>query len=165
MNAVSFAAEKKRFISRDWLIGLTVGGYATLSVAGYFFGGGTWISSSFEAWDYPPPGQLEAFVLLIPGLVIGLLGFVQIHSEALFKHQGNDRIATISVWLNAAAILGFFALIPLNSMTGTVAGYLRSFALVVTGLSFCSGIVTGVANVLWMVARIMRKPGGPTVRA
>lgn len=166
MNVVSFAAKQKRSISRDWLLGLTVGGYATLSVAFYFFGSGSWISSYYEQGDYPP-GQLQGFVLLIPGLLIGLLDFAQIHSEVLFKRQGNERVTTISVWLNAVVILAFFALIPLNSMTGTVAGYLQRFAFIAAGLSFCSGIVTGVLHVVWiLVARKTKnKPPGPFPQA
>lgn len=160
MGPVSFAAEKKKSVSKDWLLGLTVGAYATLAVAFYFFGGGTWISSHSEEWDYYPSGQLGAFVLLIPGLLIGLLDFVQIHPETVFKHHGSDRMTAISVRLNAAAIIGFFAVIPLNSMNGAMVGYVQGFAALAVGLSFCLGIGAGLVHVLWIMTKSWKSPKG-----
>lgn len=166
MNAVSFITEKKQPVSSDWLLGLTVGGYTTLCVACYYFGAGAWISSYPEAGiDDPSPGQLQALLLLIPGLFIGLLDYIQIHSEAVFKRKGNERITTVSVWLNACAILGFFALIALNSMTGVLARFLQRFIFLGAALFFCAGIVIGVLHVLWIVVdtKMKRKPPAPLV--
>ncbi len=39
MDTVSFLFESKRSMSKTWLLGLTVRGYATVSLALYCFGG------------------------------------------------------------------------------------------------------------------------------
>jgi hypothetical protein len=44
MTGVSFLIENKRAVSKDWLLGLTVGGYTILVVALWCFGPGSWIS-------------------------------------------------------------------------------------------------------------------------
>jgi hypothetical protein len=150
MNVVSVLIDNKRSVSKNWLLGLTVGAYSTLSIALYFFGGGRWVSSSFEPIDFPP-GELQAFGLMIPGLFVGLLDYAQIHSEVFFKRKANERLTAVSVWLNAAAILSFLALIPLNSMPWTAVIYLRIITLLSAAICFSLGNLIGVLHVLWMV--------------
>jgi hypothetical protein len=58
MTPVDILAKNERSVSMNWLFGLTVGGYATLAVAFYCFGGGDWIFSYWEPGYYPPPGRL-----------------------------------------------------------------------------------------------------------
>jgi hypothetical protein len=143
--------ENKRSVSKDWVLGFTVGGYATLSIALYFFGMGGWISSSFEPINYLPPGQLQVFELMIPALFVGLLDFAQIHSQVFLNHKANERITAVCVWLNAAAILSFLTLIPLNSMPWTAMTYLRKVTLLCAAISFSLGNLIGVFHVLWIV--------------
>lgn len=152
LNTVRLLTDNKRAVSSHWLVGLTVGSYAIVSVALFFFGGGSWIAPRWEAWvDPAPPGELQSFYLLIPGLLIGLLDFVQIHSEALFKQKGNERVARASLWLNAAAILFVFVSIPLHNVTATVACYALIITFLGATVSFGLGIGIGVLHVGWIL--------------
>jgi hypothetical protein len=156
MNVVPLRIENKRSVSKDWLLGLTVGGYTTLSIALYFFGGGSWIFSYFEAsyyeaTDFSAPGHLQVFELAILGLFIGLLDFAQIHSEVFFNRKAIERITAVSVWLNALAIVSFFALIPLNELPWEPVIFLRTVTLFVLAISFSLCNLIGVLHVLWMV--------------
>jgi len=72
MNVVAFLIENKRSMSKNWLLGLTVGGYATVSLSLYCFGGAL-ISSS-----QVPARNAQALLILIPGFFVGLLDFAQI---------------------------------------------------------------------------------------
>jgi hypothetical protein len=167
MNVVPLTIENKRSVSKDWLLGLTVGGYTTLSIALYFFGGGSWISSNFEASyyegnDFSAPGHLQVFLFTILGLFIGLLDFAQIHSDVFFKQKAIEPITSLSVWLNALAVLSFFALIPLKELAWKPAIFLHTVALFVLVASFCLGNLIGVFHVLWMVTARWRTPGRVT---
>ena len=167
MNVVPLTIENKRSVSKDWLLGLTVGGYTTLSIALYFFGGGSWISSNFEASyyegnDFSAPGHLQVFLFTILGLFIGLLDFAQIHSEVFFKRKAIAQITALSVWLNALAVVSFFALIPLKELPWEPVFFLHTVALFVLVTSFCLGNLIGVFHVLWMVTARWRTPGRGT---
>jgi len=155
MNAVPLLIENKRPVSKDWLLGLTVGGYTTLSIALYFFGGGSWLSSNFEASyyegnDFSAPGHLQVFLFTILGLFIGLLDFAQIHSEVFFKRKAIAQITALSVWLNALAVVSFFVLIPLKELPWEPAIFLHTVALFALVTSFCLGNLIGILHVLWM---------------
>lgn len=147
MNAVPFLVENKRSISKNWLLGLTVGGYGTVSLALYCFGGALVSSSQF------PAGNPQALLFLIPGFFVGLLNFVQIHAEDYFKYKPRERITSVSLWLNAIAIIGFCALLTLKGVFD--GGGLYSFVPVVLGsvaaASFLVGIVVSILNVLWIL--------------
>jgi len=146
MNVVAFLIENKRSMSKNWLLGLTVGGYATVSLSLYCFGGAL-ISSS-----QVPARNAQALLILIPGFFVGLLDFAQIHAVEYFKYQPRERITWFALWLNAIAIIGFYALLTLKGVFG---GGLYSFVPLVLGgvtaASFLVGIVVSMLNVLWIL--------------
>lgn len=147
MNAVSFLIENKRPMSKDWFLGLTVGGYATVSVALYCFGGALVSSSQI------PPGNAQSLLFMIPGFFVGLLDFVQIHAEDYFKYRPHERITWLALWLNTTAIIGFCAILTLRGVIN--GGRLYSWVLLVLGIavavSFLLGVVISVSNVLWIL--------------
>jgi|GEM_PF-2662801 len=139
--------ENARSVSKNWLLGLTVGGYATVSIALYCFGGALVSSGQF------PSGKAQALLFLIPGLFVGLLDFVQIHSGDYFKYKPRERITWFALWLNATAIIGFCALFTLKGVLD--GGGFYSFVPLILGIltasSFLLGIVVSVSNVLWIL--------------
>jgi len=147
MNAVSFLVEHKRAVSKNWLFGLTVGGYATVTLALYCFGGALVSSSQV------PAGNAQALLFMIPGFFVGLLDFVQIHAEDYFKYKPRERIIWSALWLNTIAIVAFCALLTLKDVF--VGGELYSFVPLVLGgvtaASFLVGIVVSILNVLWIL--------------
>ena len=159
MEATSILTESKNSISKNWLLGLTLGGYAILSLALFMFGGGQWI---FPYNDLdptgPPSGQFQAFWLLIPGVFVVSLGFLQVEAESLLGCKANERLTSLSVWLNAVPILGFFALIWLSSMHWVFASFVALATLFASTLAFCLGILMGAANLIWLgIAAIKKK--------
>jgi hypothetical protein len=148
MNAVPSLIEDKRSFSKNWVLGLTVGGYGTVSLALYCFGGAL-ISSSNRV----PAGNAQALLLLIPGFVVGLLDFTQIHAEDYFKYKPREGITWIALWLNATAIIGLCLLLTLKGLID--GGSLYSFLVLgldmLTAASFLFGIVISVSNVLWIL--------------
>jgi hypothetical protein len=134
-------------MSKTWLLCLTVGGYATVSVALYCFGGASVSSSQFHA------GNAQLLLFMIPGFFVGLLDFVQIHAEDYFKFKPRERITWFALWLNAIAIIGFCALLTLKG--GFDGGGLYPILPLVlgsvTGASFLVGILVSILNVLWIL--------------
>jgi hypothetical protein len=147
MDAVSFLFESKCSMSKTWLLGLTVGGYATISVVFYCFGGALVSSSQV------PAGNSQTLLFMIPGLFVGLLDFVQIHAEDYFKFKPREKITWLALWLNAIAIIGFCALLTLKSALdgGGLYSFLRLALGSVTATSFLLGIVVSILNVLWIL--------------
>lgn len=136
--------ENEPFVSKDWLFGLTVGGYATVCVALYCFGG----LSSVQF----PSGKAQAFLFLIPGVVVGLLDLFQIHCEDYFKYKPREWMTWFALWLNATAIMSFCVLLPLR---GVLDGEKVDLAIgatlgIVAAVSFLLGLVVSVSNLLWV---------------
>lgn len=134
-------------MSKTWLLGLTVGGYATVSVALYCFGGAL-VSSSRV-----PAGNPQTLLFTIPGLFVGLLDFVQIRAEDYFKYKPRERITWFALWLNAIAIIGFCALLTLKGVFDGEGLYPFLWLVLgsVTAASFLVGIVVSILNVLWIL--------------
>jgi hypothetical protein len=147
MYAVPLLIENKRFISKNRLLGLTVGGYGTISLALYCFGGALVSSSQV------PAGNAQALLFLIPGFFVGLLDFVQIYAEDYFKYKPRERITWVALWLNATTIIGLCSLLTLKGVLD--GGRFYSFVLLALGIvtvaSFLLGIVISVSNVLWIL--------------
>jgi len=80
------------------------------------------------------------------------LDFAQIHAVEYFKYQPRERITWFALWLNAIAIIGFYALLTLK---GGFGGGLYPFLPLVLGsvaaASFLVGIVVSILNVLWVL--------------
>ena len=145
MNAVSFLFENKRSSPKNWLLGLTVGGYATVSVALYCFGGAL-VSSNF------PTGNPQTLLFMIPGFFVGLLGFIQIHAEDYFKLKPRERITWFALWLNAIAIIGLCILLALKGAFEGGGAYFIPLVLGgVTAASFLIGLVVSIVNTLWIL--------------
>jgi len=81
MQAVPFFAENTRPLSKGYLVGIAVGGYVAIAVAVFCIGGGLFF------FNAPPPGNLQAFLLLIPAFYIGFFDFIQMHAVEYFHHQ------------------------------------------------------------------------------
>jgi uncharacterized membrane protein len=145
---MAFLRNNDRTGSKNWLVGFTVGCYAILSLSLFFFGNGSWLSTYFEPIDYAPPGRLASLVFLAVGLFIGLLDFVQIYSEYVFKYKANRRVTLVSVWLNAMAISSWFALIALNSLDWRAAATVAYCGLVI---AFPLGILISIFHILWIL--------------
>src|SRR5260370_2478119 len=146
MNAVSFLVEHQRGVCENGVLGLTVGGYATVTLALYCFGGALVSSSQV------PAGNAQALLCMIHGFFVGLLDFVQIQAEDYFKYKPRERITWSALWLNTIAIVAFCALLTLKDVFG---GELYSFVPLVLGgvtaASFLVGIVVSILNVLWIL--------------
>jgi hypothetical protein len=144
---VAFLIENKRSVSKNWLLGLTVGGYAAVSLSLYCFGGA--LISSRQV----PAGNARALLFLIPGFFVGLLDFAQIRAEEYFKYQPREGITWFALWLNAIAIIGFYAMLTLKGVFDGRGLY--SFVPLVLGsvtaASFLVGIVVSILNVLWIL--------------
>jgi len=133
-------------MSKNWLLGITVGGYATVSVALYCFGGALVASQV-------PAGNAQALLFMIPGFFIGLLDFVQIHAEEYFKCKPRERITWFALWLNATAIIGFCAMFTLKNALEWRGFYsfVPMILAIVTAASFLVGIVVSLLNVFWIL--------------
>ncbi len=131
----------------DWLLGLTVGGYATISILLYCFGG------ELVSVGRLPAGNPQALLFLIPGFFVGLLSFLQIHSEDYFKYRRREGITRFALWLNAIASVGFCAILPLKSMLdgGELYVYIAMTLWGVTAASFLVGTLVSLSNLLWIL--------------
>jgi hypothetical protein len=141
MDGVTFLIPNKRSLSKDWLLGLTVGGYITLAVVLFRFGG-----ALFDR--QVPAGNVQMFLLMIPGFLLGMLDFVQIHAEDVFKYKPRERIPSCAVWLNVIPVLGFCALFILKDVLGGGGSFIISLVI---AASFLLGIVVSLGNVLWIL--------------
>jgi hypothetical protein len=148
MNVVSVFDESNRYLSRNRLLGLTVGGYATLSIWLFCFGGASTISLSQIR-----EGNTQAFLLIIPGLLIGLLDFVQIHAEDYFSYKPGERITIFALQLNAIPVLGFCVILILKEVLdgGVYSSFVLVSVAVVTLGAFFLGIAVSLINVLWIL--------------
>jgi hypothetical protein len=148
MDAVSSLIEHKRASSKNLLLGLTIGGYATLSLAIFCFGGALLSSSSRI-----PAGKTQAFLFMIPGFCVGLLDFVQINAEHYFKYNPHNRITFVALWLNLVPVLGLFAMLTSKALLdGAGFSYFVFLSLaVVTAVSFLLGMLVSLANILWIL--------------
>jgi hypothetical protein len=143
MNGVAYLIGNKRPFSKNWVLGLTVGGYLTLSLVLFCFGGALFSIPS-------PAGNAQAFRFMIPGFFVGLLDFVQIHAEDYFKYKPRERITSFAVWLNVIAVLSFCVILTLKGVLDGAGSFILFFVTVVTVASFLVGIVLSLANVLWI---------------
>jgi len=139
---VPFLIERKFIVSKNWLLGLTFGGYATLSFALYFIGGALLSASRF------PAGDAHALLFLVPGLFVSSLDFIQIRAEEYFKYKPREWITCVALSLNAIAAVGLCALLAL---TGVLREGFGLLLLLVTAASFILGISISLFNVFWVL--------------
>jgi|SRR5882762_2508822 len=143
MSRVAFLIGNKHPFSKDWLLGLTVGGYATLSLVLFCFGGALFSSQS-------PAGNAQAFLFMIPGFFVGLLDFLQIHARDYFKYKPSERITSFAVWLNMIAVLSFCVMLTLKDVLDGAGSFILLSVMAVAAASFLLGIVVSLGNVLWI---------------
>jgi hypothetical protein len=147
MKTVPVLIEKTRSWSKTRLLGLAIGGYAAISVALFCFGG------ALTSASLPRPGNLQAFLFLIPGVFVGFLDFIQIYAPDYFGYVPRERLTKSALWLNAIPILGFFAMLLLKRLipTGGHLGFLSLVVALLTATSFVLGILLSLVNVFWIL--------------
>jgi hypothetical protein len=87
---------------------------------------------------------------MIPGLLIGLLDFVQINAADYFKYKARERITSFAVWLNVVPVLSFCVMLTLKDVLDGAGSFILLFIMAVAAASFLLGIVVSLGNVLWI---------------
>jgi hypothetical protein len=136
MNLVSLLPDEKRKAVNNWLLGVTMGSYC--------FG------AAFVSFGQVHFGR-DPLLFVVPGLFVGLLDFVQIHSLRLVKRAPHERTTRFALWLNTIAIVGVCGLLVLRSaLQGRTLSSSANLALAAPlATAFLLGIVVSVSNILW----------------
>lgn len=147
MEAVPFLSENTHSSSKGYLLGMAVGGYVAISVAVFCFGGGLFSSNAL------PPGNLQAFLLLIPAFYIGFFDFIQIHAAEYFHYKPSPRLTHCALWLNVVPALGFLTLFLVKDLFsgGGYLGFVPFGIFLLTALSFVVGVLLSLVNVFWIL--------------
>src|SRR5215813_7467860 len=146
MEAMPFLIVNTRFLSKNYLLGVSVGGYVAISVLLFCFGG------ALVSAEMPRPGDVQAFLFLIPGFFIGFLNFIQIHATEYFHYAPRDRLTRFALWLNVIPVLGFFTIPVLKDLFGVVyLGFVPLAVALLTATSFVVGILLSLMNVFWIL--------------
>ena len=140
-------------VTSELLVGATLGGYLILGVALYCFGQGL-MTPTGTANDIPPflpySQDPHMLALLIPGIIVGTLSYLQIISKRRSSYS-NQKTVRCALWLNAIGSLGFCLLVALKRGpdTGWVPAdeYIRLVASIATVLSFSLGILISIFNI------------------
>ncbi len=130
--------------SNDWLLGVTLGGYAFLTIYMAFF----FVSDYFCA-DVNPPRRPDptALKFLLPGLLVALVVAVQASLERWLHRKVSDRMTRLFLWLSVIGVLGIG--------TGlTVQGELVAYAAYLIGLVCVPlSVLVALGNIGWGLFR------------
>lgn len=151
-------SEKKRAVSRELLLGLTLGSYATPAILLLPFG--AWWTPPFDTQafkDFLAP-QPSALVFLIPGFLMFGLGWLQVRLGKTAKSKLNDRLTSIALWLNAVGALAFCLAGPLMQLAGSLdieVIFGAAIAATFTGLVCApAGFILSLFNIAWSAVSI-----------
>jgi hypothetical protein len=146
--------QKPPRVSDEILLGVTVGGYLILAVALYCFGQGLFPRGwSDDVGPFRPYSEdPSALLLLVPGIFVGALCYLQVVAKMLFKHPPNQKTTRIALWLNALSSLGFCLIVALKRAPNTgyvpADGYFELAIAAVTLVIFLLGILISIINIL-----------------
>jgi hypothetical protein len=147
----------------SFYLGLTVAGYLTLSLAVYCFGQsfmGGWSCDVPQCWDPKYAHDPNAFLLLIPGLILGLLGLVQLRLDRRGSAAANHGILRRSFQCSVFAIIGFCIVVGLGGGESSFP-YIDMIRLIIAIASlalFIAGVLLSLINITWNVVRASSLP-------
>ena len=146
-------------VSKEWLLGLTVGAYVTAAALFTMFGRVLFVPNHLPTWRTPSRLDVEpsGLLLLVPAAFVGLLSFLQIKQETLFEHKGDESVTWTALWLNTIGSVGLCLAIPTVSLLQEFPpqGLLNVIALGIrclVGLMFVAvpiGAVASILNLVW----------------
>lgn len=137
-------------ISDEWVMGATVGAYVVLTFVLHFWGS-AFIHYLCGNSPYPPTtrdGRFPSFlVFLIPGVIVGVLNWVQIKLAQSRPGLLNYRAVRFALWMNLLGILGYLVAVASNYRSANDIGFLAIVALLLMAV-WPLGLVVSLWNLV-----------------
>jgi hypothetical protein len=143
-------------------LGLTVAGYLSLALALWCFGRGIVPPSGWSDdvyWARPYAQDPQTLLFLVPGVVFGLLGILQLQLDRSCSSNVNRRLLGLSFRCNALAIAGLCGSTALAGLDGSWGDTIRPLLGLASLVVFLVGIVLTLTNITWsLVLRARKRP-------
>jgi hypothetical protein len=162
---MTFVGAEHRTVSRELLLGLTLGAYATWAVLYASFGG--LMVTYWEAPFYPVTvAQPRALLILIPGLIVFGFGLLQVRLEKSIKSKAHERVTSAAVWLNTVGAIAFCLVGPLSEVAKQVPApridqhpvweFSVMFPVLAALACIPAGMVVSICNLVWSGFKIVK---------
>jgi len=152
LSSPSFALERRTKRPDSFYLGLTVAGYVTLGIVLYCFGHGIvpfGYCVTTEMLHRPYAQDPQTLLCLIPAIIFGLLGVLQLRLDQSCSSAVNRTLLGISFKCNAIAVVGFCTAVALSGAENQWLDMIRLLlGLVSLGL-FLMGIILTLTNLTW----------------
>ena len=141
--------------SNFFLLATAVSGYFILGITAYLFGRAlfppSWSCDVPACFDRPDPLDPAMLLILVPGLMVGLIGLLQLRLVGRCPSPRNRRILRASFWLNALASMGVCLVASLARARD--AGIVGEGILVATATCLLAGFALSLVNIGWSLLR------------
>ena len=136
----------------SFYLALTVAGYVTLALVLYCFGRSMVRPANCdipECWDRAYAQDPAALLLLVPGVVLGLLGALQLRLNLRCCAAANRRILGFSFKCSALASIGLCVDVGLANTDDAFVEAIRLMIGLSSAVFLLLGVVLSLVNVVW----------------